>query len=418
MVLKARHTQYNTFPGIIHAPGPLPPQWSYLNSFLLPHADKLEPCEELTLYTWNSPGPSTHLKPPGAFEKSCGKVPVEVLKSEKSWSNFLKTELLYEALKTCKTPYFLASDSSDSVIVDQPKTILSKFKDKFEKAGAKLVFQATGRWPDTQILTDFAESIQEAKPHFLKYLGAGSLMGRVDLALEFYKAALDLGPVPPYTVCDNIVIKTLWPEWYDRGVRLDYTSEIFAHLMIGMDYVRPVQPHSQTYIDVLKKFFNSTDKIEAAEIGCFYGENAESLLRTFHNMRLWVIDSWLGGWGGSDYYKFSQNEMTYIMHCALFFTSFAEERRRWIHSTSEQAHSTFRDGSLDTLFVDGDHFIVYQELKQYYPKIKSGGILAGHDYHPTRSDIRLVKPDVDSFCREYGLTLHLEDNMVWWAQKP
>jgi len=45
------------------------------------------------------------------------------------------------------------------------------------------------------------------------------------------------------------------------------------------------------------------------------------------------------------------------------------------------AAKTYADGSLDFVFLDNDHSTghVLRELEEWYPKIKPGGILAGHD---------------------------------------
>jgi Methyltransferase domain len=50
--------------------------------------------------------------------------------------------------------------------------------------------------------------------------------------------------------------------------------------------------------------------------------------------------------------------------------------------TSDDAVSTIDDGSLDFIFIDGNHSYeyVYRDVNNYYSKVKVGGIFAGHDY--------------------------------------
>jgi len=50
--------------------------------------------------------------------------------------------------------------------------------------------------------------------------------------------------------------------------------------------------------------------------------------------------------------------------------------------TSSEAASQFEDGSLDGVFIDGDHAsgAVTADIQAWRPKVKAGGILAGHDY--------------------------------------
>jgi predicted O-methyltransferase YrrM len=44
--------------------------------------------------------------------------------------------------------------------------------------------------------------------------------------------------------------------------------------------------------------------------------------------------------------------------------------------------SKFKDEYFDFIFIDGNHEYEYvkSDLKNFYPKLKSGGIFAGHDY--------------------------------------
>ncbi|MBA7681477.1 hypothetical protein ES703_89816 [subsurface metagenome] len=55
---------------------------------------------------------------------------------------------------------------------------------------------------------------------------------------------------------------------------------------------------------------------------------------------------------------------------------------RLIKATSDSAVDQIKDDSVDLLFLDGDHSHeqVKRDLTNYWPKIKMGGILLGHDY--------------------------------------
>ncbi len=50
--------------------------------------------------------------------------------------------------------------------------------------------------------------------------------------------------------------------------------------------------------------------------------------------------------------------------------------------TSHQAAELYKDGSLDFVFINGDHSydIVKKDIELWVPKVKEGGTLAGHDY--------------------------------------
>ncbi len=60
------------------------------------------------------------------------------------------------------------------------------------------------------------------------------------------------------------------------------------------------------------------------------------------------------------------------------------KRYELIRLGSLQAAPTFADGSLDAVYLDGDHDYpaVLDDIKAWWPKVKEGGVLAGHDFVP------------------------------------
>jgi predicted O-methyltransferase YrrM len=71
---------------------------------------------------------------------------------------------------------------------------------------------------------------------------------------------------------------------------------------------------------------------------------------------------------------------------------------------SEQAAKTVPDGSLDFIFIDGNHAKSYvlADLEAWVPKVRSGGICAGHDYElvPKRPHLQ-VKAAVDEWRQSH-----------------
>lgn len=88
-----------------------------------------------------------------------------------------------------------------------------------------------------------------------------------------------------------------------------------------------------------------------------------------------------------------------------------------IRKTSIEAAKEFKDGSLDFVYIDGDHSFghVAMDLMRWSAKVKAGGIIAGHDYYasgrglsPYRTklrsrNIRFVTNIVDAFVKSYGI---------------
>lgn len=89
-------------------------------------------------------------------------------------------------------------------------------------------------------------------------------------------------------------------------------------------------------------------------------------------------------------------------------------RKAW----SWEAASEFEDLSVDFLFIDADHSkeAVTKDIQAWLPKVKIGGIIAGHDYdHPQHPGVREA---VDEAVRE-GLLKDLKthEGTVWFVRK-
>ena len=119
---------------------------------------------------------------------------------------------------------------------------------------------------------------------------------------------------------------------------------------------------------------------EACEIGVAEGRNAEVLSRSKNITKLFLIDSWtqLAQKGdGANRQEWHEN-------------NFKEAQERlsesgkgvFLRGLSKDMIATLEDESLVLAYVDGDHSFegCLNDLRAIWPKIKKGGILAGHDY--------------------------------------
>ncbi len=75
-------------------------------------------------------------------------------------------------------------------------------------------------------------------------------------------------------------------------------------------------------------------------------------------------------------------------------------------------HNQFEDNSLDFVFVDGDHSYegVMRDLKGWFPKLKTNGIMAGHDYNEPSCG---VKKAVDEFFA-MGAQNYVGNCWIYW----
>ncbi|GAG75308.1 unnamed protein product [marine sediment metagenome] len=77
--------------------------------------------------------------------------------------------------------------------------------------------------------------------------------------------------------------------------------------------------------------------------------------------------------------------------------------------------------NLDFVYIDGNHSYEYvlRDIELYFPKVKEGGVVGGHDYH-NESKAREVKKAVDEFTKKNQLKLHIKGGLTgtdWWVIK-
>jgi len=76
----------------------------------------------------------------------------------------------------------------------------------------------------------------------------------------------------------------------------------------------------------------------------------------------------------------------------------------------------FDNNYFKMIFIDGSHDYksVLEDMNNYYPKLKSGGIFAGHDY--TSRDLGVIKA-VKEFSEKQSIPFEVK-NTSWYMIKP
>lgn len=120
-----------------------------------------------------------------------------------------------------------------------------------------------------------------------------------------------------------------------------------------------------------------------AEIGTFVGEFASVLLEA--GLTLTCVDAWKVYPGYPDYKHQRTLDRAYATACETLAPHYG--RCSIIKKTSLEAASDIQDGSLDFVFIDANHqlFPVLQDIYAWEPKVRSGGIVSGHDYSPSKN---------------------------------
>lgn len=139
----------------------------------------------------------------------------------------------------------------------------------------------------------------------------------------------------------------------------------------------------------------------AAEIGVFVGRNAATMYEVLRPAKLVLVDPWVK----AALYNAAEQERNY---CAVLEWAADKPGVQVIRQSSHAASLLFADGYFDHVYIDAAHdFInVLCDVYYWYPKVKVGGWLSGHDY--SQSDARYktgVKRAVDLIADIHGLAV-------------
>lgn len=162
----------------------------------------------------------------------------------------------------------------------------------------------------------------------------------------------------------------------------------------------------------LYELLKDKGEIVGLEIGCDIGDTSYFLLSKLQNLTLNTIDPYTDyvDWNGNNL-----NSRDQMYHDVISRMESFGERFNLIRKTSDDAFSGFDDESLDFIFIDGLH--TYEQLtkdcKNYYSKVKTGGIFSGHDYNV----IPGVNKAVNEFSKELGKEIFTTDCDVWYWVK-
>jgi predicted O-methyltransferase YrrM len=156
------------------------------------------------------------------------------------------------------------------------------------------------------------------------------------------------------------------------------------------------------YTDAINNAKNGSNFLE---IGCFFGKSTEFLCRKIKesgkDINVYVVDVFL-----TEYPLYVEILQGRSM-LDIFKDNLYEHNDilKIYQGRSCDLHKNFEDSFFDMIFIDGDHdYIgVKNDLINYFPKLKKGGIFAGHDYTEDCG----VPIAVDEFSTENNLKINV-----------
>jgi predicted O-methyltransferase YrrM len=187
---------------------------------------------------------------------------------------------------------------------------------------------------------------------------------------------------------------------------LSYTMFIFSR-----NSYRPARlRRKRNWIEML----SDREKLIAAEIGVRGGSHAAFLIDELNISEIYLIDPYEDypeyhtDWADDEVMSKTEMEAKDALE-SFSSTKFVKEH-------SNEALSAVPN-DIDFVYIDGNHAHEYvkNDISNYYPILKEGGILAGHDYH---DDWPGVVKAVDDFANDRELRLHTDRFSDWFFIKP
>jgi SAM-dependent methyltransferase/glycosyltransferase involved in cell wall biosynthesis len=147
------------------------------------------------------------------------------------------------------------------------------------------------------------------------------------------------------------------------------------------------------------------------EIGSFMGLSAIVMAHALianqnEGARLYCVDTWQGSPEHQQMQVVKEKQL-YDIFIRNIQDAGVDHLICPIRKRSTEAAADFADESVDLIFIDGDHSFeaCYADLKAWYPKLKSGGILIGHDCVPGSG----VSQALEKFAAEYRLPYRINE---------
>jgi len=196
-------------------------------------------------------------------------------------------------------------------------------------------------------------------------------------------------------------------------------------------------------VDLINEIGKEFPNGKGVEVGTFKGEFSKEIMENWEGS-LYMVDVWRP-LSNEEYLDASNhgNHETQIYGEAMNNIKGFEDRAVMVRATSEIASNMFEDNSLDFVYIDANHAYDYvvQDIELWYPKVKEGGYLCGHDYinmdwnkdpnfTQNGKDKHIysnnfyhgvfgVNPAVDEFCEKNGYESQVTKEWfgTWWLKK-
>jgi len=153
----------------------------------------------------------------------------------------------------------------------------------------------------------------------------------------------------------------------------------------------------------LADMFHELDFKRGVEIGVANGEYSEAIMGANPSIEMYGVDPYVSYEGYKDYkLKSTFTRMEQEAQNKLW----RYQTYKFIKKFSLEASKGFNDSSLDFVYIDGNHegHAVKEDIEAWTPKVRKGGIVAGHDFTGRWPSLR---KEVISYCNNSGRILFI-----------
>jgi hypothetical protein len=195
-------------------------------------------------------------------------------------------------------------------------------------------------------------------------------------------------------------------------------------------------------LEFLNEILSQVPNGKGIEVGTFKGELSKEILNMWSGT-LYMLDVWRPL--GAEYIDSSNhgNFKNGVYADAMTNIRGLEDRGVMIRCTSEVGANIFSDESLDFAYIDANHAydFVKQDIELWWPKVKKGGWLCGHDFlkidwwndpnfdangvdkhiwsNESYHGLFGVNPAVEELCKSNGLNSYITNEFFgsWFVKK-
>lgn len=217
--------------------------------------------------------------------------------------------------------------------------------------------------------------------------GGTDILGRTDHILHSYP----INKLPKIMLEDSELKNFFLP-----------STNMIQHIYQGKEFGEEWFTYPKLYKSIVDKFPTNSRFVE---VGSWKGKSSAfmcvEIANSSKNIEFFCVDTWIGSIEHQNYKDLDKLYFAFLNNMKpvenLYFP---------LKLTSLEASKKFKDESLEFVFIDASHEYedVLNDLQAWFPKIKKGGILAGHDCYPNNPEWGGVYKAVKETFKDFTVT--------------